>query len=66
MQIDTADDKRCVLLIGNEAISKVHSVKFLGLYLDKHLEWTEHFKVLHKRLGRANYLLNSVKNIVPK
>ena len=65
VRIETVDDDY-VLLIGNEAINEVHSVKFLGLHLDKHLEWTEHFKVLHRKLGRANYLLNSVKNIIPK
>ena len=66
MQINTADDNSCVLIISNEQIKEKNSVKFLGIHLDKHLEWTEHYKVLQKKLGRANYLLNTVKNIVPK
>ena len=65
VRIETVNDEY-VLLIGNETINEVPSVKFLGLYLDRNLEWTEHFKILHRKLGRANYLLNSVKNIIPK
>ena len=53
------------LRFGNELISGVCSVKFLGLQLDEHLEWTDHFKILHGKLSRANYMLSSVKNILP-
>ena len=61
-----APDPECILHCGNEVISEVHSVKFLGLWLDSHLQWTEHFKALYGKLSRANYIINSVKNILPK
>ena len=53
------------LRFGNELIVGVSSVKFLGLQLDEHLEWTDHLKILHGKLSRANYMLSSVKNILP-
>ena len=49
MQIDTVDDNSCFLIISNEQISEKNSVKFLGIHLDKHLEWTEHYKGLQKK-----------------
>jgi len=64
MQLDP-NDIDCQLKFGNEIISEVSSVKFLGLNLDRHLDWSEHFKVLNGRLGRANYIMNSVKNMLP-
>ena len=54
------------LIIGSDVIEEVNSIKFLGLQMDNHLTWTEHFKVLHGKLSKANYILSQVKNILPK
>ena len=54
------------LTFGSETIKEVNNVKFLGLQMDRHLDWSEHFKILHRRLSRANFILSQVKNILPK
>jgi len=58
------DDTRLNLTIGTETIARKSSVKFLGIYLDQHLQWTEHFKQLNSKLSKANYIIRSVKNIL--
>ena len=61
------DENECYnLTFGSETIKEVNNVKFLGLQMDRHLDWSEHFKILHRRLSRANYILSQVKNILPK
>jgi len=54
------------LKVNDVIIKEVNSVKFLGLQIDKHLDWTDHYKNLHAKLSRANYMINSVKNFLPK
>ena len=36
------------------------------MILDKHLDWSPHFKVLYNKLARSNYLINSLKFKLPK
>lgn len=62
---DETNDDTPVLSIGNQIITQQKSVKFLGLLIDEHLDWSEQFTHLHGKLGRANYMLNTVKNILP-
>lgn len=40
--------------------------KLLGIYLDEHLSLNYHINVLSKKLAKANYILNKVKNILPR
>jgi len=60
------DNNTPVLSFGNQIITQQKSVKFLGLIIDEHLDWTEQFNHLHSKLGRANYMLNTVKHTLPK
>jgi len=57
-------DNNLQLTIGAETIARKSSVKFLGIYLDEHLQWTEQFKQLNSKLSKANYIIRSVKNIL--
>lgn len=53
------------LVFGNESIAEKKWVKFLGLIIDQNLHWSQHFKHLISKLSRANYMLNSVKHVLP-
>jgi len=65
MVLNNVDDN-LTLSIGDEIIEQVETIKFLGLKIDHDLEWSSHFSHLRSKLGRANYMLNSVKGIIPK
>ncbi len=62
---DNTPTSDCVLKFGNEEIVKKPSTKFLGIIVDQHLDWFDHYKCLNSRLSRAVYILNRVKNVLP-
>ena len=43
----------------------VNHVKYLGMYLDKHLSWNVHIQELSKKLSRANGLLSKLRYNAP-
>ena len=53
------------LKIGSNVIKLVKHTKFLGMHIDDCLNWTEQYKHVSSKLGRANYMLNAVKNFMP-
>jgi hypothetical protein len=44
--------------------SEIPAMKFLGVFLDPHLNFKYHIKQLSSKLSRALYILRSVKNIL--
>ena len=60
------------IYIGNEQIERIchsnrdTSFKFLGLEIDEMLSWNQHIDKICIKLSRANYIINKVKNIIPK
>ena len=53
------------LVFTNESIKEVNSLKFLGLEIDKHLDWNKQFDKTSAKLSRGIYFLNKVKNFLP-
>ena len=57
--------------INNEVINQIgkynkdESVKFLGIYIDKHLTWKEHINIISSKISRAIFAINRVKHILP-
>jgi hypothetical protein len=45
--------------------NKDESVKFLGIYIDKHLTWKEHINIISSKISRAIFAINRVKHILP-
>ena len=41
------------------------SVKFLGVYLDKHLTWNNHIKAICTKISKSLFVINRVKHILP-
>jgi len=46
--------------------SNEKSFKFLGIHIDESLSWKHHINKVTKKISSANYIINKVKNILPK
>ena len=46
-------------------LTPVDHVKYLGMYIDKHLSWNVHIQELCKKLSRANGILSKLRYNVP-
>ena len=55
-----------ILDINNEIIKQAKSAKFLGIDLDKYLDWNIHVSKIMSKLSRGLYILNKVKNVLPQ
>ena len=47
------------------ALKSVKYVKYLGMFIDKHLSWNMHILQLSKKLSRANGILSKLRHHVP-
>jgi len=60
------------LLINNTAIERIGNncntkcFKFLGILVDETISWKHHIDSICKKISRANYIINKVKNILNK
>ena len=60
----TAVDAHLTINIGNDLIEHKAVVKFLGVYIDKKLEWHEHIKYIINKLNSSTYAMRKIKNIL--
>ncbi len=63
---DQYDPDLCNLVFGGDVIVEVPTFKFLGIHLDSQLTWSAQFSHLRSKLSSSNYILNSVKKILPR
>ena len=49
----SAMDDRITVEINDCEVEKVDSVKSLGVYIDKHLNWSTHFEKISKKIASA-------------
>lgn len=68
MQFQNRHDTKLSLDIyhENEKINEVDSTKFLGLYIDKNLNWKTHIEDLTKRVSQFSYALFMLSRIVDR
>lgn len=52
------------LQLGNQIIHRLHSTKFLGIFIDDKLDWTDHIQHVVKKVASGVYALNAAKNIL--
>ena len=50
-------------LSGQKIIPTIHT-RYLGIFVDEHLSWNQHLKMLNKKLSRTNGLLAKVRYYV--
>ena len=64
-------DRNNELFINNEKIinsedsNQLGAIKFLGIYIDKHLTWKKHVDFLCSTISKSIFALNKVKNCIP-
>ena len=61
----TKETKHIVINIGNQTIKNTTGTKFLGLWIDEHLNWNTHIQKLHLKLTRNTNLLKLNQNMMP-
>jgi hypothetical protein len=54
------------LTINDNIINKVDKIKFLGIMIDKDLNWHEHIKYCIHKMSSGHYAINMTKNILAK
>jgi len=54
------------ILINGTLIKQVQSIKFLGVYLDQHLNWTTHIDSITGKISKTCGILNKLKYRLPK
>ena len=53
------------LIIGHCQINLVNDTKFLGLYIDQHLNWACHLTKVRLKISSGLFMLNNVRNLIP-
>lgn len=54
------------LSINSEPITKVDSVKFLGVFIDRHLSWRDHINYISLKIAKNIGIISRVAKILPK
>ena len=53
------------LLLNNDKIEKVESFNFLGVTIDKHLNWKQHTEIIANKLSKYCGIFSKLKNYLP-
>ena len=53
-----------VIKLNENPLERVESTKFLGVYVDKHLLWKEHIKIVESKIAKTIGLLYKVKYLL--
>ena len=59
------DLKNCSIKLSGKKLLPLDYVKYLGIYLDKHLSWDYHISQLSKKLSRSNGILSKLRHNAP-
>src|ERR1043165_9680333 len=54
------------VLIDGNIIPQVSTTKFLGIYIDQYLNWSEHIKIISMKIAKNAGILNRLASYVPK
>ena len=64
-KIGMSENPEPALKIGEEPISMVKHTKYLGVQIDQHLLWDEHFSIITKKIARGLGMLKYSKKYLP-
>ena len=53
------------LMLNNDEIERVDSFNFLGVTIDKHLNWKQHIEIITNKLSKYCGILSKLKNYLP-
>ena len=54
-----------VLKIDNVILECVNDFNFLGLFLDKHMSWNKHIRIISSKVSQTTGIMNKLKNVLP-
>ena len=54
------------LSVNGMPITKVNSIKFLGVYVDQHLAWKEHINAISVKIAKNTGILRRVSHLLPE
>ena len=54
------------LMLNNFPIELVNNFNFLGIRIDKHLNWNEHMNFLIQKISKVTGIINKLKNLLPR
>ncbi len=66
------DTENLNIVLNNQLVDEIShngpekSFKFLGLHIDETLSWKFHVQKVCSKVSRSNYIINKVKNIIPR
>jgi len=60
-----AADTEFNLFIGTQRIPKTKSCKYLGVFIDEHLNWKIHIDYVHKKLLKFTGIFYKIRDVVP-
>ena len=52
------------IIINNNIISRVYTIKFLGVILDSHLTWEKHINYIRNKISKSIGIINKVKRLI--
>jgi len=55
-----------ILLINDKPLQQVSSTKFLGVYINKHLNWADHIHQLEIKISKTCGFLSKLKYLLPQ
>ena len=60
------DSSNLKVILNNIAIQQVNHVKFLGVYIDEHLNWDKHVQEIASKLSKNIGIMTKLKFILPR
>ena len=58
-------DSICITFNGT-IINRVTSIKFLGVFVDEHLDWKKHISHVSSKISRSIGIMNRLRYVLPK
>ena len=60
-----------IVSLNNQTITQIgeqnkdDAIKFLGIYIDRHLTWKKHINIICSKISKATFVINRVKHFLP-
>ena len=60
-----------IVSLNNQTITQIgeqnkdDAIKFLGIYIDRHLTWKKHINIICSKISKATFVINRVKYFLP-
>ena len=63
--IENSESQKLRIVIGEEPVSTVKHIKYLGIEVDQFLSWDEHISAVTKKISKGIGMLRYAKRYLP-